>query len=307
MPRPAPGWPAPPPGRARPQPRRRHRDPARGEGHPGRRGLVEEHEVGVAGRPARSAPRITADRSNGPAARSRASRRAAPRSRPASGRGPCRTTRRRSREVPGAATGRVGSVPGIDQQAEVLAQVRRGDLVESAHHGHLVALGADGSAGAQTRRPGHDRLPALLVEAGAGRGHAARRAGPGRGAARAGLRQPLRRTRAPGRGAAHPGRGRAHRGRPAQHPDPADRRRRRVRLAGGRKQAGARSPRTARASTRPCWPPASPPAGRASAISIPEHPLQQAIRAEVVAHDRGRRSGARRRGRLRGAAVLVPA
>jgi L-asparaginase II len=33
----------------------------------------------------------------------------------------------------------------IDQQAEVLAQVRRGDLVESAHHGHLVALGADGS------------------------------------------------------------------------------------------------------------------------------------------------------------------
>ena len=58
------------------------------------------------------------------------------------------------------------------------------------------------------------------------------------------------------------------RGRPAQHPDPADRRRRRVRLAGGRQQAGARSPRTAPASTRPCSPPASPPAGRPSATWI---------------------------------------
>jgi L-asparaginase II len=32
----------------------------------------------------------------------------------------------------------------IDQRAEVLARVHRGDLVESAHHGHLVALAADG-------------------------------------------------------------------------------------------------------------------------------------------------------------------
>jgi L-asparaginase II len=33
----------------------------------------------------------------------------------------------------------------IDHQAEVLAQVRRGDLVESAHRGHLVALDAGGA------------------------------------------------------------------------------------------------------------------------------------------------------------------
>jgi L-asparaginase II len=33
----------------------------------------------------------------------------------------------------------------IDQQAEVLVEVRRGDLVESAHRGHLVVLGADGT------------------------------------------------------------------------------------------------------------------------------------------------------------------
>jgi L-asparaginase II len=33
----------------------------------------------------------------------------------------------------------------IDQQAELVAQVRRGDLVESAHRGHVVALAADGT------------------------------------------------------------------------------------------------------------------------------------------------------------------
>ena len=33
----------------------------------------------------------------------------------------------------------------IDQRAQVVARVRRGDLVESAHHGHLVALDAAGT------------------------------------------------------------------------------------------------------------------------------------------------------------------
>jgi L-asparaginase II len=33
----------------------------------------------------------------------------------------------------------------IDRQAEVIARVWRGPLVESVHHGHLVALGTDGS------------------------------------------------------------------------------------------------------------------------------------------------------------------
>ncbi len=33
----------------------------------------------------------------------------------------------------------------VDRGAEVLAQVHRGDLVESVHHGHLVVLGADGA------------------------------------------------------------------------------------------------------------------------------------------------------------------
>ena len=41
----------------------------------------------------------------------------------------------------------------IDQQAEVLAQVRRGDLVESAHRGHLVALDAERSAGVRRGEP----------------------------------------------------------------------------------------------------------------------------------------------------------
>lgn len=45
----------------------------------------------------------------------------------------------------------------IDHQAEVLAQVRRGDLVESAHRGHLVALDA---GGAPVRRGGE---PATIV------------------------------------------------------------------------------------------------------------------------------------------------
>lgn len=58
-----------------------------------------------------------------------------------------------------APAARVASVPVIDDGAEVLAHVVRGGIVESAHRGHLVALGAGGPAVLRRGAPDGTFLP----------------------------------------------------------------------------------------------------------------------------------------------------
>ena len=83
--------------------------------------------------------------------------------------------------------------------APVLAHVVRSGFVESVHHGSVVAVDGAGTVAARGRRRHRADLPAVVQQAAAGARDGARRPRPRRRAARAGLRQPLRRAVPPRR------------------------------------------------------------------------------------------------------------